>query len=128
MITYHVYLILIGVNYVCDKKYFENAIQLMNKQIPNAKFFIFSDDIPYVKENFSFLKNYHIVDFNTKNNSFRDMQLMSLCKHNIIANSTFSYWGARLNKNPYKIVICPRYHVPICKHPAACDSWIILNN
>lgn len=108
--------------------YYKKAVDIVKEKNKDAKFFIFSNDVKYVKENFDFLENYEIVDVNSGANSFRDMQLMSLCKHNIIANSTFSYWGARLNKNENATVVCPRYHVPICKHTAAMPNWVVLNN
>ena len=69
-------------------------------------FCLFSDDLNWCKEKFSDNNNIY-VDWNTGTNSFRDMQLMSLCKHNIIANSTFSWWGAWLNSNTNKTVIIP---------------------
>ena len=53
-----------------------------------------------------------------------DMFLMSKCKHNIIANSTFSYWGAYLNNNLNKIVISPKCFTRKQEYPLACDSWI----
>ncbi|MEI9933483.1 MAG: alpha-1,2-fucosyltransferase [Ferruginibacter sp.] len=86
--------------------YYKNAIQLINQKIQDPYFFIFSDDMNWVKENI-ILENVVFVDWNKKENSFIDMQLMSACKHNIIANSSFSWWGAWLNANPNKIVIAP---------------------
>ena len=108
--------------------YYQKAVEIVREKNKDAKFFVFSNDIPYVKENFDFLEDYVIVDHNTGSDSYRDMQLMSLCKHNIIANSTFSYWGARLNRNKNAVVVCPQYHVPICKYPVFMPGWIVLDN
>lgn len=91
---------------VCTKEYFETAILLMEEQIKEPHFYIFSNDIPWVEANLKF-KKYTVIDFNSGNNSWKDMALMSKCKHNIISNSTFSWWGAYLNANPEKIVISP---------------------
>lgn len=98
-------------NGTCDKAYYINAIELITSKLSNLEdiiFYIFSDDKKYAAEfvkdlNFTFL----IVDFNVSENSYLDMFLMSRCKHNIIANSSFSWWGAWLNENPEKIVISP---------------------
>lgn len=87
--------------------YYKNAIKLMEDKIKNPVYFIFSDDINWCRENFNFLKDVYYVDWNKREESFRDMQLMSLCKHNIIPNSSFSWWGAWLNNNSNKIVIAP---------------------
>ena len=90
--------------------YYSKAFNFLNKTTENPVFYIFSDDIEWCRENFGWLTNY--VHFFIKGNegpkSYKDMHLMSLCKHNIIANSTFSWWGAWLNNNPNKIVICPK--------------------
>lgn len=89
-------------------EYYEKAIEYLKKKIENPKFFIFSNDLSWCKENLPLKENeYEVVEGNTGNNSYIDMQLMSLCKHNIIPNSSFSWWGAWLNKNPQKIVIAP---------------------
>jgi hypothetical protein len=70
---------------------------------------VFSDDIEWVAKNFNFL-TYPVtyVDHNSEKKSSYDLYIMSLCKHNIIANSSFSWWGAWLNQNSNKIVICPK--------------------
>jgi len=91
---------------VCTKEYFEKAISLIEQKIEDPHFYIFSNDIPWVQANLKF-KKYTIIDFNSGKNSWKDMALMSKCKHNIISNSTFSWWGAYLNSNPGKIVISP---------------------
>ena len=66
----------------------------------------FSDDIEWARENIK-EPNIEFIDWNKKENSYKDMQLMSNCRHNIIANSSFSWWGAWLNGNQNKIVIAP---------------------
>jgi hypothetical protein len=92
----------------CDIEYYYNAIELIAKKIGNPVLFIFSDDIQWVKQNFKSSFEYHIVDINNGNADHEDLRLMSLCKHNIIANSSFSWWGAWLNTNKSKIVIAPK--------------------
>ena len=98
----------------------------MDTQIKNPKFFVFSNDHDFCRKLFDGRIKYEIVDGNIEKDSFRDMQLMSNCKHNIIANSTFSFWGAYLNKNPEKIVIAPNLGVGVTEHnvPFACPEWI----
>lgn len=80
--------------------YYKRAIDRLQKVLGDnvLSFYIFSDDIEYVKQNFSFLKNYYIVDINNGNNSWKDMCLMKSCKHHIVANSSFSWWGAWLSE------------------------------
>lgn len=95
---------------ICTIEYYRNAIEKIKKLTKVDNFIIFSNDIDWCKENFkSNLKddNVTFVNWNKGDKSYRDMQLMSLCKHNIIANSSFSWWGAWLNQNPDKIIIAP---------------------
>jgi len=91
---------------ICTINYYEKALQIIQERLPNAIFYIFSDDPDWVKKSLS-LEKMHMIDWNKKEDSWQDLFLMSQCKHNIIANSTFSWWGAWLNKNPDKIVISP---------------------
>jgi hypothetical protein len=86
--------------------YYRHAVACIMERVTNPEFFVFSDDIPWVKEHFP-LRNVTYVDHNKGARSYLDMYLMSICKHNIIANSTFSWWGAWLNSNPDKIVTIP---------------------
>lgn len=88
--------------------YYQRAIEYITTRLENPYFFIFSDGIDWVKENLDLSAFNHLfVDWNKNEDSYIDMQLMSLCKHNIIANSSFSWWGAWLNTNPGKLVIAP---------------------
>jgi hypothetical protein len=81
--------------------YYEKALELIK---PKGNIFVFSDDIDWCKENL----NIPNVIFMEGNTNIEDLHYMSLCSDNIIANSSFSWWGAWLNKNPNKIVICPK--------------------
>lgn len=119
--------ITLGITQV-PEDYYKKGIQIMESKVgsDNIQYFIFSDDIEYAKMYFSNLKNAEYVSGNRKEDSYRDMQLMSLCKHNIIANSTFSYWGAFLNRNVEKVVIAPRIAAKAYHKPFACEGWILI--
>lgn len=90
--------------------WYVKAIQLMKEKTGATHFYFFSDDIEWCRTTFSNIENASFIDWNTGKESYRDMQLMSLCKHNIIPNSTFSWWGAWLNNNPQKIVVAPKHY------------------
>lgn len=91
----------------CSLEYYNEAINLILKKIKEPTFFVFSDDIDWVKDNLKidypkfFVSDKRLPDY-------EELVLMSKCKHNIIANSTFSWWGAWLNNNKDKIVIAPK--------------------
>jgi len=91
---------------ICELSYYKNAIKVIDKEIENPFYVVFSNDINWCKENLK-LPSAVYVDWNGGEKSFRDLQLMSLCQNNIIANSSFSWWGAWLNCNAGKIVIAP---------------------
>lgn len=94
---------------ICTDAYYETAMELVKRSVPHAHFYLFSDDIPYVEETYKG-EQYTVVNINHGEDSFYDMWLMSRCKHNICANSTFSFWGARLNGNENKIMVRPTIH------------------
>lgn len=94
---------------ICTEAYYDRAVGYMKERYPKAVFYLFSDDTDYVRERYQG-REYRIVDWNKKENSCYDMALMSRCKHNICANSTFSFWGARLNGHGGKIMIRPSIH------------------
>ena len=117
------------------KEYYEKAINHVSELIinkcnsegrePNIKYFIFSDDEEFVKKEFNWLNNKVIVSGNDGDLCYRDMQLMSLCKHNITANSTFSQWGALLNTNDGHITVYPKaYMVDSDNEKKEDPSWI----
>lgn len=105
-------------DYIKDKKnntiynvfgmeYYHNAIDFITNKIDTPYFFVFSDDLEWASKNLE-LSNATYVDVNSKGYPENDLILMANCKHNIIANSTFSWWGAWLNHNPNKITIAPK--------------------
>ena len=109
-----------GVNYV------KKAIEIIETKISKPNYFIFSDDLSWCKSNLSFIKNKDFIDENVSDGPVDDLYLMSKCKNNIISNSTFSWWGAYLNRNEKKIVIIPRkWHIDQ-KVDLTMDKWIQL--
>ncbi|MCK4395682.1 MAG: alpha-1,2-fucosyltransferase [Candidatus Marinimicrobia bacterium] len=92
--------------YICSMDYYLKSISYMSEKVHNPIFFVFSNDIQWVKSNLKI--SYPAVFIESQGPDYEHFFLMSQCKHNIIANSTFSWWGAWLNKNPDKIVIGPK--------------------
>ena len=92
---------------ICDGNYYKKAMDIIKEKVYSPTFFIFSDDIEWCKDNFKFEKKIYFVS-NPMTKDYEELVLMSNCKHNIIANSSFSWWGAWLNKNNNKIIIAPR--------------------
>lgn len=94
---------------ICKDTYYAKAIAYMKEKFGNVRFYLFSDDTAYAKEHYRG-EEYQVVDWNQGENSFYDILLMSRCRHNICANSTFSFWGARLNAHEDKVMIRPSIH------------------
>lgn len=94
---------------ICTDAYYRKAMELIKEEVPDAHYYLFSDDVSYVKQKYQG-EEFTVVDINHGKDSFYDMWLMSNCRHNICANSTFSFWGARLNGNEGKIMVRPTIH------------------
>jgi hypothetical protein len=107
-----------------DLAYYSLAIELLSKKIKDPIFFVFSDEIAWAKKNL----NLHDATYVSKNNwpDFVELILMSKCRHHIIANSSFSWWGAWLNQNPEKIVIGPNKWFKFCDDDRGImpEGWI----
>jgi glycosyl transferase family 11 len=91
---------------VCDPEYYRRAIGEITRMKGDLEVFVFSDDMDWVKANITSGLSMTFVE-NAGRQAYEDIFLMSLCQHNIIANSSFSWWGAWLNANPQKVVIAP---------------------
>ena len=91
----------------CSAEYYHKAVEIIASKESNIELFIFSDDIEWCQQNLKFSYPINYIDNNSDKNNYIDMQLMSACKHTIIANSSFSWWAAWLNNNPNKIIIAP---------------------
>ena len=93
---------------IYGKEYIDRAIKILKNKVSNLKFFIFTNDIIWTEKNFNVEeKNFFIVSKYTKE-PWEDLELMSLCKHNIISNSTFSWWAAYKNNYRKKTIIAPK--------------------
>lgn len=112
----------------CTLQYYYDAVNLLTSKIENPHFFVFSDDCAWAKHNLKLDFPIFFIDFNGEENDFEDLRLMSLCKSHIIANSTFSWWGAWLSTNNSKIIICPKrwLNKPEVFPNIYPDSWIRL--
>jgi len=111
---------------ICSLDYYRKAIQLMMSRLDNPSFFIFSDDSDWTRKNILINAHTEYVAHNNADSAFQDLRLMTLCQHQIIANSSFSWWGAWLNYNHNKIVVAPKLWF-LDSRDASCivpQSWI----
>lgn len=106
--------------------YYRKAFDYVEERINDVNFYVFSDDLAWAEENLKCANPIHFIDINKGDDSHQDMMLMSNCDHNILANSTFSWWGTFLNQNENKIVIAPSKWPKGCSINIKCDNWIIL--
>lgn len=114
-----------GFGNICTPDYYSNAIRHINNLVAKPNYIVFSDDIQWCKDNID-LCNAIFVDWNHGKESWQDMFLMSNCTHNIIANSSFSWWGAWLNSNNDKIVIAPKIWWNGIDDDVVPENWIRL--
>lgn len=109
---------------ICTPLYYQRAADLIKQKYPDAKFFLFSNDVNEAMKLLG-IDGIVPVEGNTGDRSYLDMYLMSRCRHNIIANSTFSWWGAWLNPNEDKTVICPTTLLNGYDNGSVfCEDWI----
>ena len=118
------------IHHVCDEKYYKTAISMIFDIINEPEFFLFSDDLEWAKKNIQVDAPIMFISHNLGKQSFEDMRLMSYCKNHIIANSSFSWWGAWLAENDEQCVIAPDrwFNTRICNY---CDRipkhWNVVN-
>ncbi len=112
---------------VCTPGYYQKAVEQYRRKLDSPKFYFFSDDIGWC------IKNFQGNDFvfcdlqQSKSDPINDLRLMSMCRHNIIANSTFSWWAAWLNANPEKLVAAPStwFNAPVDPvNQIVCEDWL----
>lgn len=110
----------------CGLDYYRAAMRKIEEANGSVKYYVFSDDLAWCKDNFKETSEITFVQ-STTGASACDLLMMSYCRHNIIANSSFSWWGAWLNQNPSKTVIAPfnwfAPHVPVNNDLIPAD-WI----
>lgn len=113
-------------HYVCTPEYFEEAIKEISKLVNEPHFFVFSDDIEWVKHNMKFPGK---VDYESgKDPVWEKLRLMYSCKHFIISNSTFSWWSQYLSTNKEKIVIAPSiWKNTYQNNDIYQENWILIN-
>ena len=112
---------------VCSPDYYNACVSIIANGLRDPHFFIFSDDPDWVTKELRLDYPTTYVTHNDATRNYEDLRLMSMCKHNIIANSTFSWWGAWLNPSPNKVVLCPRQWAKlehIDTQDLLPDSWI----
>lgn len=111
---------------ICTREYYRRAVSYILENTNNPIFYIFSDEVDKAIQMLG-INNYQLIVDNRGSESYKDMYIMSQCKHHIIANSTFSWWGAWLDDNGDKIVIAPPKWNQLCKANEICvEDWIII--
>lgn len=113
---------------VLPKDYYKRAIDYTYTLLKQPVFFFFSEDEEYIKEQFAWVPDKRIVTGNSGKDSYKDMQLMSACKINIIANSSFSKWAGLLNCNEdRKVLYSKYYHREFNQEIIKDDNWICMD-
>jgi hypothetical protein len=110
---------------VCTSGYYQEAIRKLQRG--NVRFFVFSDDVDWVRKNIPLPDNTFFVTDACEVNTYWYIWLMSKCKHNIISNSTFSWWGAYLNENKEKIVVAPSLWQRGTEFTLNQEGWVVID-
>lgn len=113
----------VGTFGVCNQQYYEDAIDFVKGKMADVKIYVFTDDIEWVKQNIKIGDDYVIIP-NYDISQFAYIELMSLCRHHIISNSSFSWWGAVLNEKEGAVVVCPDRWTNTSDVTIALDKWI----
>lgn len=112
---------------IWEDGYYKKAIECVENQLENPVFYFFSDDMEWVRGNYKGSNFVYVDNKNSGETGYVDMQLMSMCKHNIIANSSYSWWAAWLNQNDKKIVIAPSFwDNDMVTNDVYCDGWKVV--
>jgi len=108
--------------------WYRQALDHLLAEYPEAIFVVFSNDIPWVKDHVQLPNTTIFFDHTDHRSAAEDIYAMSRCSHNIIAASTFSWWGAYLNENPEKTVIAPRWwgSIDISTTDKCPESWVLI--
>ncbi len=118
-------------NLVLPIGFYRRAWQTMLEEFEDAEFFVFSDDMDYARANLPPGGTKHFIAHNGNATAYRDLRLMAACRHHIVANSSFSWWGAWMNPRPDKVVIAPKYwrNTPDSYYPGLFPAdWRLLDN
>lgn len=114
---------------ICNKEYYKKSISYMQKHLDDPYFYIFTNDMEWAKQILELIDipSHLFINWNSEEKGYIDLYLMSLCNHQIIANSSFSWWGAYLNKNAEKVVLAPdRWRNEENSEDIYCESWLRL--
>jgi Glycosyl transferase family 11 len=121
----------LGPNMTLPLGYYERAWEGVLAEFEGVEFFVFSDDLEFARQNLPAGAPMHLVSHNDGWTAYQDLRLMAACQHHIIANSSFSWWGAWMNPNPEKVVIAPKYWMnsPDSYYPELFPAgWRLLEN
>lgn len=110
---------------ICTPSYYKKAIDYINQNVDSPFFYIFSDDLEWSENMMKEMGgNYKIIDYNRGRDNYKDLYLMTCCHHNILANSSFSWWGAWLGNQEGKVVVCPKIWKKGSNLNPQIDSWV----
>lgn len=108
---------------ICGMEYYQKALKFFENKLDNCYFYIFTNDYEYTKKILPTRKNCELI-INSEDEGLQDIILMSQCRHHIIANSTFSWWGAWLNPKREKVVVAPAQWSRKGNETPNCEGWI----